>query len=108
MAAYTTTIGLNYNIAPATRQRVDFTDAGDVYSTDLGEKIVYDLRINHPHVNATDRDTLHTFYSTNRTSVNTVTLGGIAYNIWFTGPYSVSSENGVIYQMSAQFKAVEQ
>ena len=90
MAAYPS-IGLQYEIAPANRRRIEISEAGGVRFINLGAATVYNIKLVHPIINATDRDTLLAFYTTNKNNVNTITLAGQSYNVHFLADYAVET-----------------
>ena len=100
MAAYPSSIGLQFTITPINGPEIDLSDNGDVRSVDLSASLAYRIEITHPVINTTDRGTLITFYDTNKTSVNTITLAGETYDVLFENPYTVESLSATYFNVS--------
>lgn len=107
MATYPS-IGLQHRIAPLGGLRVDISDAGGVRGVDLGEETTYRIQISHPLVDATDRDTLLTFYNTNKTATNAITLAGSTYDVLFQQDYTVESVSASYFNLSTVLVGVKQ
>lgn len=99
MAAYPS-IGLRYSIKPESKQIPDISAAGTIRTVDLGEDVVYRINIEHPLIESTDKDTLLTFYSTNKASVNTITLAGDTYDITFAEDYTIKQDSATYFTLS--------
>lgn len=99
MAAYPS-IGLQYDISPANRRRVEVSEAGGVRFINLGAATVYNIKITHPIINATDRDTLLNFYTTNKNNVNTITLAGSSYNVQYLADYNVETVSASYFTLT--------
>ena len=106
MAAYPS-IALQHDIRPANPRRVSISDAGTVRLVSLGEATAYTIRLVHPIINSTDRDTLLTFYSTNKNNANTITLAGSGYNIYFLSDYEVESVSASFFTLSVTVAGVK-
>lgn len=107
MATYPT-VGLRFSAAPSHQRRVDVSDAGGIHSVDLGETNAYVITIVHPWIDSSDRTTLLNFFDTNRTSTNSVTLGGTTYDFQFLEPYTEQSENAAYFTLTTRVAAVKQ
>jgi hypothetical protein len=101
-------IGLQHSISPATTRRVDISDAGTIRSVDLGETTVYRIRLTHPILNSTDRDTLIAFYAANKNAVNEITLAGSTYDVHFIGDYEVESISAAYFNLSVELVGTKQ
>jgi hypothetical protein len=106
MAAYPS-IGLQHDIKPANQRRVSISEAGTVRFVNLGDATAYTIRLTHPIINSTDRDTLLTFYTTNKNNVNTITLAGAAYNVHFLHDYEVESLSASYFTLSVTLAGVK-
>lgn len=93
MAAYPS-VPFRHEIEPDLPRRVDVSDAGTVRQVDLGETEVYRISVLHPLITQAQLETLLTFYTINRASVNTITLDGVTYNVVFASAYSRDRING--------------
>lgn len=100
MAAYPSSIGLQFEITPLNGPEIDLSDNGDVRSVDLGASLAYRIEITHPVIDDTDRATLIAFYDANKTDVNTITLAGETYDVLFENPYSVQSLSATYFDVS--------
>lgn len=107
MATYPS-IGLQHDIRPLSKRRIDVSDAGTVRSVDLNETTVYRIAIKHPIINSTDRDTLVSFYTTNKNNVNAITLAGATYDTHFEADYRVESISASYFDLSVVLVGVKQ
>lgn len=99
MAAYPS-IGLRYKIKPKDDQRLDVSAAGGIRGVDLSEDTVYRISITHPTIPQADKDTLLTFFDTNKASTNTITLGGDDYSVTYAEDYSIKQDSGSYFTLS--------
>lgn len=74
MPAYVTLPQLT-KVQPVNGLKPDISEGGDVRAVSLGANNVYRVEITHPLLDATERDSLISFYSTNQNTVVTVTAG---------------------------------
>lgn len=67
---------------------LDEADDGSLRGRSAYAENMYDLEIIHPWISTTDKNTLLTFYDTNKTAVNTFTLDadGNDYSVVFVQP----------------------
>lgn len=106
MAAYPS-IGLRHTIAPVTQRSVDVSDAGTIRSVDLSTGVAYSITIEHPLITTAQVTTLESFYSTNKTASNTITLRGVSYTFQFSGAYTIQSVNSNWYNASVNLIATK-
>lgn len=106
MAAYPS-IGLKHTISPLTQRVVDVSDAGTIRTVDLSVGVAYAISIEHPLISSSEVTTLESFYSTNKTSSNTITLRGVTYNFLFQGAYTIQSVNSSFYNASIKIIATK-
>jgi len=84
MPAYPT-LPIATKVVPVNALKTDISDSGDVRAIDLSAQNVYRLDITHPLLDATERNTLTSFYTTNKGVVVTVTAGdGNTYDCLIT------------------------
>ena len=84
MPAYITLPQLT-KVRPVNGLKTDISEGGDVRAVNLGANNVYRVEITHPLLDATDRDSLISFYNTNKNTVLTVTAGdGNTYDCLIT------------------------
>ena len=82
MAAYPS-IGMRTSRKPFnTRTAVDVSDAGGVRLADTGSTDVFEVTVEHPLVDSTDRATFWSWFATNRLTSNTITLDGTSYTCY--------------------------
>jgi hypothetical protein len=106
VAAYPS-IGLQYDITPINKRWVEISEAGTIRFINLGAATAYSIKLTHPIINATDRDTLLAFYTTNKNNVNTITLAGQAYNVHFLHDYEVESLSASYFTLSVTLAGVK-
>jgi len=99
---------LQYTISPRNSRRVDVSDAGTVRLVALSEETAFTIDITHPIIDSTDRDTLLTFYQTNKNNTNTITLAGSTYDVLFAGDYAVESVSASYYTLSVTLVGTKQ
>lgn len=99
MAAYPD-IGLQFDVQHINGPQSDLSEAGTFRTLDLTTKNAYRVQIVHPLVNAADRDTLEAFYTANKGSENTITLGGKNYTLEYERGYSVRSISAAYFEMA--------
>lgn len=107
MATYPS-IGLKHDIRPNAPREVLVADSGAVRAFDLGAATTYRISITHPIINATDRDTLLTFYATNKNSTNAITLAGSTYDVLFEDEYRVQSISASYFTLSVTLTGTKQ
>jgi hypothetical protein len=99
MAAYPD-IGLQFDVQHINGPQSDLSEAGTFRTLDLTTQDAYRVRIVHPLVSATDRDTLEAFYTANKGSDNTITLGGKDYTLKYERGYSIRSISATYFELA--------
>lgn len=100
MANYPT-IPQKTRVVPTNDIITEISDAGDVRSANLAAKQVYRLTLQHPLLTLTERNTLVSFWGTNKNLVVTVDGGnGETYDCLFTNEPSEKTDNGTWFDMS--------
>jgi len=101
MAAYPA-IGMLTIITPEGGIRHDIAESGAVRAVDLSEEMAYSVQINHPLLDATDRDTILAFYTANKNSIVTLTAGdGRIYEVLFTTEPTVDVVSATRFTLTA-------
>ena len=102
MAAYPS-IGMRTSKRPRNnRISTDVTDAGGIRLVDTGATDVFEITVEHPLINSTDRTTFWTFYNTNRATSNTITLGGTSHTVYFSEYPSEEQINGSFWNITVK------
>ncbi len=87
MAIYPS-IGRKTKIAPVNRRTtIDQSDAGTIRIADTGADDIYEITVDHPLLDSTDRATFWAFFDTYRLTQNAITPAGSGdtYNVHFSG-----------------------
>ena len=72
-------------ISPELAIRSDVSDSGAVRAVDLSEELSYSIEVTHPLLDATDRDTILSFYASNRNTFTQISPGdGRDYDMLIT------------------------
>jgi len=73
----------------------------------LGATTAYNIKLTHPVINATDRNTLLAFYNTNKNNTNTITLAGASYTITFLSDYEVETLSASYFTLTVWMAGVK-
>lgn len=102
MAAYPS-IGMRTSKRPInSRTTVDRSDAGGLRLVDTGATDLFEITVEHPLINSTDRTTFWTFFNTYRTTSNTITLGGTSHTVWFSEYPAEEQINGSYWNITVK------
>ena len=102
MAAYPS-IGMRTSKRPINqRTTVDRSDAGGLRLVDTGATDLFEITVEHPLINSTDRSTFWTFFNTYRGVANTITLGGTSHTVYFSEYPAEEAINGTYWNISVK------
>lgn len=95
MAAYPS-LGRRTRVRALNNRKTDISESGTVRIVDLSAAQVYQINVEHPLIDSTDRATLRSFWTTNKNLVVTITAGdGYSYDAYFVNEPEVEVINSV-------------
>lgn len=83
MAAYPS-IGMKTSKRPINQRiSLDLSDAGGIRMVDTGATDLFEITVEHPLTDSTDRATFWAFFASYRSTANTISLGGTSHTVYF-------------------------
>ncbi len=109
MAAYPSTICHRRTIAPVQSLKIDYAEDGSARGRDLHAEQQYNITLVHELLTTAERDSILSFWTTNKTIVNTYVdpVDSTSYDVRFLNRPAVETRRGDRWTVTVNFYGTE-